>query len=202
VINFDSMDGTGITYSARANAFEHDATWRLGQDALEMTGGNAGGANAIVTFPYKDVAELRLSFAPTRADRGRYRCDIRMRSGARTAILSTHYVGFADFEDRAASYVPLVRGLIGRVAAANPTARFRSGKSPLVYWAEHLFLLAIVALFIAVVIAVGTSSWSEVTWSKFWITLAAVPLLIVYTRANWPRTFKPDAIPEAVLPKA
>jgi hypothetical protein len=197
------MDDTTAppTYSARANALEYDATWRLGPDALVMTGGNAGAADAAFTFPYREIAEVRLSFSPTRFDRGRYRCDIRMKSGARTAILSTHYAGIADFQDRAATYVPFVHGLIARVAAANPHCRFRAGKSPLVYWAEHLFLLAMFALLVIVLAAIGGSHMSESSWTKLMLILGAIPLLIAYTRANYPRSFKPDAVPEAVLPK-
>jgi hypothetical protein len=30
--------------------------------------------------------------------------------------------------------------------------------------------------------------------------VGSIPLLVVYTRKNWPRTFKPDAIPGDVMP--
>ena len=39
---------------------------------------------------------MRLSYAPSRVDSGRYRCDLRLRSGQQLALLSTHYAGFAD----------------------------------------------------------------------------------------------------------
>jgi hypothetical protein len=188
------------TYVARANVLEHEAIWRLTPDTLELQGGPTAGPDVVMRFPYRDIVGVRLSYAPSRVDSARYRCDLTMRSGGKIAILSTHYAGLADFEDRAATYAPFVRALIGKVAAANPSARFRSGKNPIVYWAEHLFLLAMVALLVFVLSVTGFAPLSESSWAKFVIILGFVPLLVVYTRKNWPRGFKPDAIPKDVLP--
>jgi hypothetical protein len=195
----DQPDAT-LTYVARANALEYEAIWRLGADALELQGGPTAGSDVVLRFPYRDVVGVRLSYAPSRVDWVRYRCDLRLRAGQRLAILSTHYAGMADFEDRAASYVPFVRALVGRVANANPGASFRSGKSIMAYWAEHVFLVAIVAILVFVLSAVGLSSITGLVWVKLLIILGSVPLLLAYTRKNWPRRFKPDAIPGDVLP--
>jgi hypothetical protein len=188
------------TYVARANALEYEAIWRLGPDALELQGGPTAGPDTVMRFPYRDITGVRLSYAPSRVDSARYRCDLRMRSGQQLAILSTHYAGIADFEDRAATYAPFVRALISRVAAANPSARFRSGKSPVTYWLEHLFLLAMVVLLVFVLSMTGLGYLSESSWAKLFIVLCSIPLLIAYTRKNWPRRFAPDAIPKDVLP--
>ena len=126
-------------HTVRADVLEHEAVWRLEDDSLVLQGGPAATADSVLRFAYRDIVELRLSYAPSRVDDARYRCDVRMRSGQQIAIMSTHYVGFADFENRAASYVPFVRALVGRVARTNPAARFRSGKNPVAFWAEHIF---------------------------------------------------------------
>ncbi len=118
------------SYVARANVLEYEAIWRLQPDALELQGGPTAGPDVVLRFPYRDIVGVRLSYAPSRVDHARYRCDLRMRSGQQVAILSTHYAGIADFEDRAATYGPFVRALIARVAAANPAASFRSGRKP------------------------------------------------------------------------
>jgi hypothetical protein len=188
------------TYVARANVLEHEAIWRLAPDALELQGGPTAGPDVVMRFPYRDIAGLRLSYAPSRVDSARYRCDLTMRSGGKVAILSTHYAGFADFEDRAATYAPFVRALIAKVAAANPAARFRSGKNPIIYSAEHLFLLAMIALLVYVLSITGWGPFSDSSWAKLFIVIGFIPLLVVYTRKNWPGRFKPDAIPQDVLP--
>jgi hypothetical protein len=97
----------------------------------------------------------------------------------------THYAGVADFEDRAATYAPFVRALIARVATANPVARFRSGGTLAGYWAQHLFLLAMVALLVFVLSEVGVAPLSESSWAKFAVIVGFVPLMIVYSRKNW-----------------
>jgi hypothetical protein len=188
------------SYVARANVLEYEAIWRLQPDALELQGGPTAGPDVVMRFPYRDVVGLRLSYAPSRADHARYRCDLRMRSGQQVAILSTHYAGIGDFEDRAATYGPFMRSLIARVVAANPAASFRSGSKPLAYWAEHLFLLAMVAFMVFALSLTGFAPLSESTWAKFAFIIASIPLLIAYTRKNWPSRFKPDAIPKDVLP--
>jgi hypothetical protein len=188
------------TYVARANVLEHEAIWRLTSDALELQGGPTAGPDVVMRFPYRDIVGVRLSYAPSRVDSARYRCDLTMRSGGTIAMLSTNYAGIADFEDRAATYAPFVRTLIAKVAAANPSARFRSGKNPITYWAEHFFLLAMVALLIFVLSITGTMPLSDSSWAKLFIIIGFIPLLIVYTRKNWPNRFKPDAIPSDVLP--
>ena len=144
-------------------------------DALELQGGPTAGPDVVLRFPYRDIVGVRLSYAPSRFDSARYRCDLRMRSGQRLAILSTHYAGIADFEDRAATYGPFVRALIARVAAANPSASYRSGKSPVTYWAEHLFLLAMVVLLVLVLSMAGFAYVSDSSWVKLAIVLVLHP---------------------------
>ena len=188
------------SYVARANALEYEAIWRLQPDALELQGGPTAGPDVVLRFPYRDIVGVRLSYAPSRFDHARYRCDLRMRSGQQVAILSTHYAGIADFEDRAATYGPFVRLLIARVAAANPAAGFRSGKNPVTYVLEHLFLFAMVVLLVFVLSMVGFAYVGDTSWVRLFIIVASIPLLVVYARKNWPGRFKPEAIPEDVLP--
>lgn len=65
---------------------------------------------------------------------------------------------------------------------------------------EHLFLFGIVVLLVFVLSMVGFAYVGDFAWAKLFIILASVPLLIAYTRKNWPGRFRPDAIPEDVLP--
>lgn len=219
------MQATGsLSHAARANVFQREATWRLAPDALTREGGEAASAPAwahafrillrilwpwqpirieaggSARFPYAAVSALRLSFDPTRFDARRHRCDVTLADGERAVIFSTHYVSVGEFEDRGPSYAALVRELIGRVAAAKAACRFRAGKRPLVYWAEHAFLLAMLAALVWVIGLVGGAGLSELTWLKLAIVASFIPLLLRYTRKNRPRRFDPAAIPSDVLP--
>jgi hypothetical protein len=151
-------------------------------------------------FPCADISEVRLSFDPTRFDTRRHRCDIRMDEGKCATLWSTHFVSVAEFEDRAASYTPLVRALIAHVAATNPRSAFRAGKRPLIYWAEQVFLVVMAAAVVWVLALVGGSDLSEVTWVKLALVVAFIPLALRYARKNRPRRFEPGVIPLDVLP--
>jgi hypothetical protein len=185
-----------IVHNTRANVFEAEAAWRLGPDVLERQSGTGGRER----FPFADIIELYLRFDPTRFDTARHRCDLRLADGRAASLLSTHFVGVAEFEDRAATYVPLVRALVERVASANPSCRFRAGKRPAAYWAEHLFLLAMVVLLVLVLGVVGGLALSTLVLVKLAVIAAFVPVMISYTRKNWPRRFDPRAIPPELLP--
>src|SRR5919106_1127070 len=74
-------------FVARANVLEHEAIWRLTPDALELQGGPTAGPDVVMRFPYRDIVRVRLSYAPSRVDSARYRCDLTMRSGGKIAIL-------------------------------------------------------------------------------------------------------------------
>jgi hypothetical protein len=189
-----------ITYRVRVSALENETIWRLGPDALEREEIIAGGKGATVRYPYVDIRALRLSFAPTRFDGVRYRCDLQLRQGTLAAIVSTHYAGIANFEDRSATYGPLVRGLVARVAAANPACEFRAGKHAPAYWGAHIFVLAMIVVLVYVIGAVYGLSLPSIVIIKLGILAAYIPLMIMYTRKNWPRRFDPSAIPDNLVP--
>jgi hypothetical protein len=213
-----------VVYRARANLFQNEAEWRLERDALIRSGGEPADVNIIARgirlvikillplivpplekggysrFPYAEVKHMRLSFEPTRADRERFRCEFQMADGSKARLFSTHFAGVSSFENRAASYTPFVRELVARVAAANPSCQFRSGKWFLHYWLEHTFLLAMFGLLILVLFAFGGAGLSELVLIKLGIIVFFIPVLIGYTWRNWPRSFVPPDIPAGTLP--
>ena len=189
------MDGAVLSFRCRLSALEREAVWRLTPDALERAE-DGGGAQR---FAYRDAIEVRLSFAPTRFDTRRYRCDVRLPSAAAT-IASTSYAGLASFEDRAGAYTPFVRALVARIAQAAPACAFLAGKRPLAYWAEHIFLLSMLLLAALVIEAVAGVPLSAIVAIKLGIIAAYLPLAVKYGRRNWPRRFSPDSIPPEVLP--
>jgi len=221
-----SNTAAALSHASRANIFQTEARWHLGADALERDGGEPAAApwwahalriflrviwpwtgikiekGGAARFPYAAMAELRLSYDPTRFDTRRHRCDVRFANGERGTLWSTHFASVAVFEDRAATYTPLVRSLVARVAAAKPDCSFRAGTRPLAYWSGQLFLLAMAILAIWVIALVGGSALSEVTWAKILIVLGLIPLAFNYARKNRPRRFTPDAIPPDLLPSA
>jgi hypothetical protein len=213
-----------FAHSSRWSVFQKEATWRLTADALERAGGEPDKAPLVARvarfvlrfiipwmimkieaggparFPFGDIVEMRLSFAPSRFDAKRHRCDIAMRDGSCATIWSTHYVSVGEFEDRAATYSPLVRALVAHVGAANPACDFRVGKRPLGYWLRLIFVLMAFSALAYMIMLVGSAAFSGIVIVKLVIIAAFVPLLVRYINKNRPGRFKPEAIPEDALP--
>jgi len=112
-----------LRHAVRANAFEKERTFRLGEEVLYWEEPGAGGRMA-----YADVREVQLNpdlkFATDRA-----RCALRDRAGIVVTLTSHHFEGLGVYRDRTDTYTPLVRMLLRRVANAAPDARFVSGST-------------------------------------------------------------------------
>lgn len=182
-----------VTHPVRRSVLERETTWRVDGEALERS---VDGATE--RFALKDVRGIRVAYDPTRADSARYRCDLDF--GKRSLrIVSSHYRGFADFEDRGASYSRLVRALVAGAERAKPAVVLSAGKSRIVYVAELGFLAAMLALLFVVLWNVGLSV-SEVVMAKMVATAAMVPVCVVYVRKNRPRRFGAASIPQDLMP--
>ena len=215
-----------ITHAARANIYQHEAVWRLTPDALEREGGERAKApwwarlmrayllllvpwgldriekGGPARFPYRAIKELRLTFEPVQPDDTRHKCEVKLTNGERTGIYSVHFSGMNSFEDRAATYVPLVHGLVARVAAANPDCRFWSGKPALAYWFQIGLILVLVLALVGVITFLTGFNFSDLALVKLAVIVAFIPVMILYVRKNKPRRFDPAAVPEDALPKA
>jgi hypothetical protein len=213
-----------FTHSSRWSVFQKEATWRLTPEALEREGGEPDKAPLVARvarfvlrfiipwmimkiepggparFAFADIVEMRLSFEPSRFDAKRHRCEITLRDRAKVSIWSTHYVSVGEFEDRAATYSPLVRALVAHVGAANPACDFRVGKRPLGYWLRLIFVLTAFSALAYMIMLVGSAAFSGIVIVKLVIIAAFVPLLVRYINKNRPGRFKPEAIPEDALP--
>jgi hypothetical protein len=193
------------SYVARARLLDDEAVWRLAPDALELQGGPldlqaspAAGPNGILRFPYRDIVGVRLYYVQSQLnDPGYYCCALRMRSGRHVEIPSTHAAGIVSSEDRAATYVPFVRALIARVAAANPSARFCAGHHTVRYWLGSI--VGLVA--IAVLVFMLSEPWGDSLWVKLALVLLFVPLLFAHAM-GWGRKTGRDASRRAPFRKA
>jgi hypothetical protein len=220
------MSPAPLAHSARSNLYQNEAHWRLADAALERSGGEPAKApwwaralrfylllivpwgldridrGGDARFPYASIKQLRLSYEPTRIEDNRHRCALKLSSGEKAMIYSTHFTGFDSFEDRAASYRPLVRELVMRVAAANPACTFWAGKSRLVYWTQHIFLLVLLLLMVFVLGYFSGFNLSELAMAKLAVIIGFIPLAFLYARKNYPQRFAPPDIPHEVLPRA
>lgn len=178
-----------IQYAKRANAFEKgEQDWTVSPEALIWSRPGAGTAS----LPWREVVEVRLAFAPTRLKPARYLLSLTARGGRRWTVDNQHFAGIANFEDRSARFTPFVLGCVERVAALAPGARARLGASAGSYWAQLVFVTAMFALLVAILILLPTPL-GAVVWIKAVIVIASLPLLARWVRRARPRRVSLDA---------
>jgi len=183
------------THCTRRSVLDNEAAWTLDEQGVERSVACEGARR----IRFADIAEIRLSYDPTRFEANRYRCDLTTKSGARELIVSVSYVSPASFDDRAATYVPFVRALALNAQKANPGCRFVAGKKPLTYLVEHGFLLGMLLLLASTLYLTGVPV-AGVLAIKLGLIAVYVPIMLRYTRVNRPRRFDPRDMPIDVLP--
>ena len=133
-------------YTLRLSRISEEATYRLGEDALQVT--TPGGTK---TLPLSEIGMVRIYESPgVTGFTGQIapafvRCVIRPKRGRAIVLSSNHFIGLGRFEDRSATFRPFVDALVARVAATNPAAKLVAGMPPALWW-TWVVLLSVVAL--------------------------------------------------------
>ena len=196
------MDGTMETaddapvyaFKPRMLAAEH--AFRLGPDSLEWF---VGGRPGRVAYPM--IGRIRLGFRLTNFMGRRYTAEIFPRAGGRMDISSYSARGIVDNANQGAAYRAFISELHQRIAKAHGECRFEAGMAAWRFWPSLAVTLAMTAGLVYVVVR-GMFGDQIVTG----LLVLAVGVVFLWQMgkmvlANWPRSYRPDAIPEDVLPK-
>ncbi len=187
-------DAPVYAFKPRMLAAEH--VFRLGPDSLEW---NVGGRTGRVAYPM--IARIRLGFRLTNFMGRRYTAEIFPRAGARLDISSYSARGIVDSANQGAAYRAFISELHRRIAKARGECRFEAGMAAWRFWPSIAVTLAMAAGLVYVVVR-GMFGDQIVTG----LLVLAVGVLFLWQMgktvlANWPRSYRADAIPEDVLPK-
>jgi hypothetical protein len=187
-------DAPVYAFKPRMLAAEH--MFRLGPDSLEW---NVGGRQGRVAYPM--IARIRIGFRFTNFMGHRYTTEIFPRDGGRMQIASVSARGMLDSANQGAAYRAFIAELHRRVAKAHGECRFEAGMAVWRFWPSVVITLAMAAGLVYVLVR-GMLGEQIVTGL---IVFAAGGLFLwqmaKMVLANWPRIYRPDAIPEDVLPK-
>ncbi len=178
-------------FRQRLSALEQGETlWRAYPDRLEKHG--ADGALQL-TVPYDKVRRVRVAWAPSRGQPGRLLMEL-TGGHSRIALSNMHFAGFANFEDRAESFYPLVWQVVLGVRRANPAAKFRAGERAELYWPLLCFAFGALALLGTVIftLPIGAGDVAISALIKGGFILIALPLLLGWAWKSRPRKFAPD----------
>ena len=192
----DADDRGGPTYSYKPSLMGAPSQFALERDALRWQVSRFSGR-----IRYDRVTYIRMSYRPATMQSQRYLTEIWSPDNPKIQFASTSWRSIAEQERLDAAYTAFVTELHRRIAAAGPKAQFLTGMPQFNYWVGvAVFAAAIVAMVVLTVRAMQLGEWSGAG-------IVGALLLVFgyqlgqYFRRNLPGRYRPDAIPEQVLPR-
>ena len=182
-----------LSYSFRKSAFDKTCQWTLTKQTLVRTD-----ENGKLEIPYKEIPSVRLQFQEYfRYRHNNYCREITTVIGT-FQILSTHYVDFAEFEDRAESYTPFVKALVKNLKTQNPLCIIHIGQKPSAFSGNIALVVAslLMLYFLSFVLPFDGKIEAIVG-----VILLAWGYIKMSSKVNLPRTLNSDEIPDDVLPQ-
>ncbi len=184
-----------IEHRCRASVLEKETLWRLeGDTLLKIVEGLPP-----FSIPLHSIVRICLEYAPTQYLKQRCLCRLDDSRGVSASFPSGHYVDFAAFEDRSASYRPFVLELIRRRAAYGPGCRYLAGTS-FANWLLQSTVLAGGLAILTTVLWHLSSAVNDWTWERILIVLGMIPAGLLWLASNRPREFDPARVPQELLP--
>lgn len=180
-----------MRHAFRRTVFEGETVVALSDDAIDVT--TPSGASRRIAL--SDIARVRLWRQPLRAHSDQYICQVEPREGPALQIRSVSYRLLA-YDDRAATWRPMIENLLHRLARLDPPPQFVAGILPIAYALHVGICLALVAFTLVL-----TSK--NAVLGLFALVLVGA-LSTVYwwrhLRLNKPRPYDPLALPPVLLP--
>jgi len=185
-----------LVYAYRASLMGAPFEFRLTSAGLAWQKGRFTGET-----PYGQVRRLRLSFRPVTMQSHRFLAEVWPVGGPKLLIASTSVRGIVEQERQDTAYRAFIVELHRRMHAAGATTVFERGTRPVLYWP------GVVVFFAAALALAGLIGQAAIsgTWSAVAIIGAFLLLMLwhmgPFFRRNRPGTYRPDAVPEEVLPR-
>jgi hypothetical protein len=191
----DATTGDDFTYSYKSSVISAPFEFRLTPDALAWGKGGVRGHTL-----YRQIRRVRLSFRPLTMQNHRFVAEL-WTDGPKLTIASTSWKSMVEHERLDARYRAFVPELCRRIGAAGGQTRFQTGSPPILYWiGVVVFAGASLALASLIVQALQIGAWGGAAFIAAFLCLflwQAGP----FFRRNRPGVFRPEAVPESVLPR-
>lgn len=186
-----------ISYAFRKSAFDNLQRWEITEQGLLCTDTKTNIQNLV---SYEFIQSIRLQFQPYRDFRhNNFRCRITTISGGVIDILSTSYVGFADFTDEAETYIPFVRALVKTTQSENSNSIIYLGQTTSAYNGNQALIL--IAIAFALVLIFSFPIGQSRLLALLLIIIGAWQYLRMSKTVHQPQTLQEDEIPAYVLPQ-
>lgn len=185
-----------LGYTFRKSAFDNLQHWEIAEQGLMCTDMKTNQQNQL---PYSFIQSIRLQFQPYRDFRhNNFRCRITTINGNTIDILSTSYIGFAEFRDEAETYTPFVKALVKKTKSVNPNCMIYLGQAPSAF--NGNLVLIVVAVVFAFWMIFSIPMGQSRLLALLLIIIGAWRYLKMSRNINRPQTNHNDEIPDYVLP--
>jgi hypothetical protein len=191
----DATTGDELTYSYKSSVISAPFEFRLTSDALLWGKGGMSGHT-----PYRRIRRVRLSFRPLTMQNHRFVAEV-WTDGPKLTIASTSWKSMVEHERLDAGYRSFVTELCRRIGAAGGATLLQTGSPPILYWiGVVVFAGASLALAGLIVQALQLSAWGGAAFVGAFFGLFLWQAGTFFRR-NRPGEFRPEAIPDSVLPR-
>jgi hypothetical protein len=191
----DAIESGTAFYAYKPSLMGRPWEFRLTRDALEWQIGRYQGRT-----PYASVVRIRLSFRPVTMQTRRFVAELWTTDGPRLVIASSSWKSILEQEGQDRAYGAFIRELHRRIAASGARVAFETGSSAIRYWLGlAVFLIVSLGLAVLTVRALQSAAWPAVA------IIGGLLCLFVwqsgnYFRRNRPGRYRPEALPEHVVP--
>lgn len=185
-----------FTYAYKPRLMGPAYEFALSENSLDWTIGPRSGR---VGYPM--IRHIRLGFKPTNMANSRFMAEIWPLNAPKLLIYSVSARSLIDMGDQGEEYARFVRELHRRVEAAKGDCTYEAGFPAWRWWPS--VLVAVLTLFaIAYIIVQGLAAGHYLV-SAVIVFVGAWFLWQIWNivTRNRPRIYRPDAIPDDVLPK-
>jgi len=189
--------GQNVSYSFRPSLIGGTWSFSLGEDDLYWDSGRQTGR-----ISYDDIRRVRLSYQPRSLQRHRFLTELRCEGGPKVSILSTSWKSISELERLDRPYHDFVVALHQRLGARGRAIEFIGGINPVKFWVALVLFVPLVAG----IIGVAVRAYQQDAYVAALLIVAFLALFLVqgvnYFRRNRPVRYRPDAVPQELLPKA
>jgi hypothetical protein len=193
----DDFDADQPSYSFRPSTFGAPRNFRLLDQAITWEIGRRSG-----TMAFDRIDRVRLSYRPATLQTHRFVTEIWSVGTPRLDIASSSWKSMVEQVDQGDAYRAFVVELHKRLAAAGPRTQFATGMNPLIYWPGLALFIAAAIGFAGLTVRALQSDAGVAA-----LLIAAFLLLFLWQAGNIfyrnrPGSYRPDALPPALLPRA
>lgn len=185
-----------IAYTYRPSLLGAPWQFTLMPEGIAWTEGRRKGL-----VPYEAVRRVRLSYRPANMQSYRFVTEIWAEGAPRLRIVSTSWKSMFLQERLDQGYAAFVAALHRRLSEVEAPIVYERGTHPLIYWPG----VAVFGIICLTFVVLALRGLQQDVWAGAAFVVVFLAVFVWhggnFLRRNRPGTYRPDALPDALLPK-